>query len=229
MAKTPASTLITVLAQRMGLNPGVTGDASAERTDLLAQLNRSQQELCQEHSLRFLLTSATLTVTASAAAVPATIDDSKTMVLGRVGGDGEISYVETDRWFREGVDTFGQGYAQTEPTQYTISGSTFLFKPAGLNASVPYLAQLRVTAMIDDAASFSVLPEGWENTLLLIDAEYELRRVNNEPQTADLFARRNAKRETLYGSYRTSKIAAKTDREQKERKIEKAQLSDESP
>lgn len=224
MAKVAASQLITDLLKRMGLDSA----GATERADALRQLNYSQAEICNEHSLRFLMSSGNLTVVASACAVPSTIDDSKTMTLGRPSGDGEIIYVEVDRWWQIGVDTYGQGFAQTEPTHYTIAGAGFLFKPTGLSATVPYLAQLRATDMTDSGASFSVLPEGWEQTLLLIDAEYELRRVNNEPQTSELKQRAMAKREALYGSYRTSKIQAKTDREQKERKIEKSQLSDEA-
>lgn len=224
MAKTPASTLITDLAHRMGHD---AADATA-RLDMLRQLNISQKEICQEHSLRFLMSSSTLAVVASACAVPSTIDDSKTMTLGRVSGDGEIRYVELDAWFTTGIDLYGQGTPQTEPTLYTIAGAGFLFKPAALTATVPYLAQLKVVDMTDSGGSTSALPEGWEDTLLIVDAEYELRRVNNEPQTAELLARRNVKREALYASYRTSKEVAKTDREQKERKIAKAQLSDEA-
>ena len=228
MAKTPASTLITDLAKRMGLNPGATGDGSIERADMLRQLNVSQKEICGEHSLRFLIASGTLSVVGSSVAVPATIDDSKTITLGRVSGDGEIPYVPIDEWYREGVDTYSQGAAQTEPTLYTIAGATMLFKPAALTATVPYLAQLLVTDMTDSAGSTSVLPNGWEDTLLLVDAEYELRRVRNMPQAVELLARRNAKREALYASYRTSKEVGKTDREQKERAISKKQLSDEA-
>lgn len=223
----PASQLITDLANRMGLNPGVVGDGSRERVDLLRQLNISQKEICQEHSLRFLISFGTLNIVNSSVAVPSTIDDSKTMTLGRPSGDGEITYVEVDRWFLEGVDDY-LATVQTAPTHYTIAGATFLFKPAGLTVAVPYLAQLRVTDMTDAVNSFSVLPPTWEDTLLLIDAEYELRRVNNEPQTAELKTRATAKREALYGSYRTSKIQAKTDREQQERKTEKSMLSDEA-
>lgn len=224
MAKTSAQAMITLLAKRMGHDPADTVNV---RPDMLQQLNISQQAICREHSLRFLVSNGTLTVTSSSAAVPATIDDSKTMTLGRPSGDGDIVYIEVDRWYRENVDTYG-GITQTEPTVYTIAGSTFLFKPASLSASVPYLAQARVTAMTDASNSTSDLPEGWEMTLLIIDAEYELRRVNNEPQTAELRARVEAGREALYGSYRTSKFQQKTDREQKERKIEKSQLSDEA-
>jgi len=133
-----------------------------------------------------------------------------------------------DGWYTASVDTYGQGSAPTEPTIYTVVGSNFLFKPAALTATVPYIAQLRVTALTDDAASFSQLPEGWEETLLSIDAEAELRREANEPGAAELKARADQNRELLYGSERTSKEVAKPDREQKERAISRKQLSDEA-
>jgi len=224
MAKTTAAALITELIHRMG------GDiaGTADRADALLQLNRSQKDICQDHSLRFLASSGTLNVVASACAVPATIDDSKTMTLGRVSGDGEIVYVEVDGWWTAGIDAQGEVTAQTEPTLYTIAGSTFLFKPPALNATVPYLAQFRVVDMTDAGGSFSVLPEGWEDTLLLPAAEITLRGTNNQPRVAELQAIVAAKLVALYGSYRTSKEKPMTDQEQKERAISKKQLSDEA-
>lgn len=225
MAKTSADVLITDILHRMGRD--TTG--VKERADCLHQLNISQHEICDEMSLRFLMTPpSTLNVINSQAAVPAAIDPSKLITFGRVSGDGEVVYVELDAWYRTAIDHYGEGAAQTEPTHYTVSGSTFLFKPAGLTVALPYLAQLRVVDLTDANNSFSMLPEGYEHTLLAIDAEAELRRELNEPQYAEMKQRAKDKRDVLYGAERTSKIAAKTDREQKERKIEKSQLSDEA-
>lgn len=224
MPKTSADILITDILHRMGRD--TTG--TKERADCLHQLNISQHEICDEQSLRFLMSPGTLNVVASSCAVPATIDPSKTMSLGRVSGDGEIPYVELDAWFTTAIDLYGQGTAQAEPTHYTIAGSTFLFKPAGLAATVPYLAQLRVVDLTDANNSFSMLPEGYEHTLLAIHAESELRRELNEPQVAELQDRAQKKREVLYGAERTTKLKPWVDREQKERKVEKAQLADEA-
>lgn len=224
MAKKAASQLITDILFRMGLyTAGIP-----ERADTLAQLNVSSREIMQAHSLRFLESSGTLAVVGSSVAIPATIDASKAMTLGRVSGDGEIVYVPTDDWYKRAIDTYGQGAAQTEPTLYTVIGPNFVFKPAGLTATVPYIAQLRIVALTDDGASFSQLPEGWEDTLLAIDAEAELRRHNSQSGADTLKARANAKREELYGSERSTKEKPWVDREQNERKIAKAQLSDEA-
>lgn len=223
MAKTAAQTLITNIAKNMADD---STDATT-RADILKQLNISQHEILEEVSLRFMLTVTTLSVVSSSCAVPATIDASKTMTLSRVGGDGEIVYVETDRWYTEGVDTYG-AITQTDPTVYTIAGSTFLFRPAGLTVSVPIIAQLRVLDLADTSGSTSQLLEGWEHSLLAIDAEAELRRVRNEPDWQIMKARAAAKREVLYAQERTTKQKPWPDREQKERKIEKAQLSDEA-
>jgi hypothetical protein len=223
MAKTSVQQLITDILKRMSRDPAGT----LERADVLRRINISNQEILTQESLRFMMTAGTLAVVSSTCAVPSTVDPSKTMTLQRVSGDGEIVYVEIDRWYMDGVDTWGS-VTQTEPSTYTVAGSNFLFHPTGLTVSVPYIAQLRVTALTDAADSFSQLPEGWENTLLAVDAESELRREMDEPQWGELKARANSMRQQLYGSERSSKIQAKTDREQKERKIEKAQLSDEA-
>lgn len=226
---TSAQQLITDLCKRLGLDQA---DSTNARPDLLRQLNISQKMICQDHSLRFLVTKDVLSVVASQVAVPSTIDDGKTITLGKPSGDGEIGYMSTDEWFRQRIDTYGEGTAPTEPTKYTIakvSGVlTFLFSPAGITASVPYLAQLLVTDMTDSGGSFSVLPSGWEDTLLLDHAEAELRRVLNEPQWQELNARVDDKKERLYSSYRTTKEQPMTDREQRERKTAVDQYADEA-
>lgn len=224
MAKTGAAQLITDILFRMGrYTAGVP-----ERADVLRQLNISNREVLTKHSLRFMLANSTLSVVSSTVAIPATIDPSKTMTLSRPSLDGEIVYVEVDGWYNANTDTYGQGSVPTEPTIYTVIGSNFVFKPAGLTATVPYIAQLRVVALTDDANSFSQLPEGWEETLLSKDAEAELRGTGNEPRAAELKAEANAQRELLYASERTSKEVQKVDREQKERAISRKQLSDEA-
>jgi hypothetical protein len=229
MAKTSVQQLITDMCKRMGFD---SNDATNARPDMLRQLNISQRMICQDHSLRFLVTTGTLSVVASAVAVPATIDDAKTITLGKPAGDGEIEYVQTDNWYRTRVDTFGEGTAPVEPTYYTVAqvaGTlTFLFLPANITATVPYLAQLLVTALTDAGNSFSNLPEGWEDTLLIDHAEAEFRRFMNEPQWQELLERVNDKKERLYSSYRTTKEQAMTDREQLERKTAVDKYSDEA-
>ncbi len=234
MAKTAAQTLITDLIRKMGLD---SADATNARPDALRQLNISQKMICQDHSLSFLATSATVSLLSgnSTVAVPTTIDVGKAMTLGKVAGDGEIEYVPVDEWFRTRIDIYGEGAVPTEPTHYTIAFAasvySFIFKPtntSGGNLAVPYIAQALVTDMTDASNSYSILPEGWEDTLLLDHAEAELRRIMNEPQWVELNARVNDKKERLYSSYRTTKEAAMTDREQQERKLHQVKLADEA-
>ena len=235
MAKTPASTLITNLAQRLDLD---STDATT-RADMLRQLNISQQNVLQDHSLSFMSTSGTLSLPTSgggnSVAVPTTIDRGKALTLGRAVGDGEIEYVAQADWYRTNNDTYRMP-TQTEPSYYTIalvSGvDTFLFKPAntsGGTLTIPYLAQLVPVAMTDAGGSFSMLPEGWEDTLLLDAAEAELRRFHGEPFWQEVFTRANDKKERLYSSYRTTKDQPNTDREQEERKVSREKLAPEKP
>jgi hypothetical protein len=236
MAKTSADKLITDLAKRLDLDPT---DATNVRPDMLRQLNVSHQNVLQDHSLSFLSTSGTLSLLNSgggnSVAVPTTIDRGKAITLGRAAGDGEIEYVPQSEWFRANTDTYRMP-GQTEPSYYTItqvSGTdTFLFKPANGTfgtLSIPYLAQLVPVAMTDASNSFSMLPEGWEDTLLLDSAEAELRRFHGEPFWSEVFDRANDKKERLYASYRTTKEQPMTDREQKERKVAKETLAPEKP
>ncbi len=233
MAKTAAATLITDLAKRLDQD---SADATVQ-ADMLRQLNISQQAICQDHSLRFLNTNGTVTLNSavSSAAVPTTLDDGKSFTLGRAAGDGEIEYVPPDEWFRVHLDTYRMP-TQTGPSHYTIalvSGvNTLLFKPgntSGLAMSIPYMGQAVPVAMTNSGASFSVLPEGWEDTLLLDHAEIELRRFHGEAIPSYLAERAAEKQERLYASYRTTKEQAMTDREQPERKIAREQFAPEKP
>jgi len=233
MAKTPASTLISDLAKRIDLDPA---DPTVQ-ADMLRQLNISQMSLLQDHSLRFMQDYSTVTLlsAASTAAVPTTIDDGKTLTLGRVSGDGEIEYVPIDEWFTTNIDTYRQP-AQTGPSYYTIAQvagvRTFLFKPgntSGGSMAIPIAGQLVPVAMTNASNSYSMLPEGWEDTLLLDHAEVELRRFADEAAPDDLIARATDKQERLYSSYRTTKETGTTDREQVEMKNAREKLGPEKP
>jgi hypothetical protein len=237
MAKTPASTLISDLCKRVDMNPGTTGDGSAERLDALRMLNSAQSALLQDHSLRFLVDEGTLTLNsaASSAAVPTTIDDGKLITLGRATGDGEIEYVPPDEWYRTHLDTYRMP-TQTGPSYWTISRvagvNTFLFKPGNTSGgalSIPYKAQAVPVAITDSASSESSMPLGWEDSLLIDRAEIDWRRLIGEPVPDDLLARTTDKQERLYSSYRTSKEQPMTDREQIERKVAREQYAPEKP
>lgn len=239
MAKTPASTLITDLAKRVDRD---STDTLVVRPAILRQLNISQQSVLQDQSLRFMLDNGTVSLlnNASSAAVPTTIDDSKAMALGRSGGDGKLQYVPPDEWFITQQDTYRQPAGELLiPSFYTIvqvaGARTFLFKPSntsGGTLAIPYLAQLIPVAMTDAGNSFSMLPEGFEDTLLLDHAEIEWRRFNGDPiQQAPsyLLDRVRDKQAQLYNSYRTTKEMPVTDREQPERKIAREKYAPEKP
>ena len=230
MAKTNAQTLIADLAKRLDLDPANT----TVKADMLRQLNISQGDLTQMHSLKFLADDGTLTLLSagSSVAVPAGIDTGKAMTLGRADGKGSLKYVPLDEWYQKRPNTYG-ALTQTEPSSYTIVNDggteTFLFDIAasGGNKTIPYIAQKIATAMTDSGSSYSILPETWEDTLLLDDAEIALRRLHNESVDQELIERRNMKREALYSSYRTTKEQQMTDREQEERKVAREQLAPE--
>lgn len=235
MAKTPAQTLITELAKRLDLDSA----DSTVRADMLRQLNISQQNVLQDHSLSFLAAQGSLSLLTTgggnSVAVPVSIDRGKAITLGRAAGDGEIEYTPQSEWFRTNLDTYRMT-TQTEPSYFTMAlvsaVDTFLFKPAntsGGTLSIPYMAQLVPVAMTDASNSYSMLPEGWEDTLLLDSAEAELRRFHGEPFWQEIYARANDKKERLYASYRTTKEQPMTDREQKERKVAVETLAPERP
>jgi hypothetical protein len=227
MAVLTTDVLITELARRLGHDTA----AAAVRLDMLRRLNASLQDIVQDHSFLFLATSATVTVVSGTdtIAVPTTIDAGKALTLGRADGKGELTYVPPDDWFGHRIDTY-ESPTQTEPSAFTIARVagvlTFLFKPGavGGNKVIPYIGQAFVTALTDSSGSTPQLPEGFENTLLLIDAEAEERRMQSEPEWEELKARANDKKERLYSSWRTTKEKSMTDRERAETKIGREKL-----
>jgi hypothetical protein len=234
MAKTPAATLISDLAKRLDLD---STDSTNVRPDLLRQLNISQTTILQDRSLRFLVTGGLLVLhTATAAVVvPTTLDDGKAMSLGRPDGNGRLEYVPPDEWHSVGLDVLNMP-PLTAPNRYTVAIAggvlTFLFLPpnsTGGDLNIPYLAQLIPVAMTDASNSYSMFPEGWEDSLLLDHAEGELRRFLGKPFWQELASRADDKAERLYASYRTTKEKTVVDREQKERKVAREQLAPEKP
>lgn len=228
MAITTTDVLITDLARRLGHDSA----AALVRTDMLRRLNTSLQEIVQDHSFLFLATNGTVTVLSgtSSIAVPTTIDAGKALTLGRADGAGELTYVPPDDWFGHRIDTY-ESPTQTEPSAFTIARVggvlTFLFKvgAVGSNRVIPYIGQAFVTALTDSNGSSPMLPEGFENSLLLIDAEAEERRIMREPDWKELKDRANDKKERLYSSWRTTKDQSMTDRELTETKVSREKLA----
>lgn len=229
MARTSADVLVTDLARRLGHN---TDDATV-RGDMLRRINTSLQDIVGDYSFLFLATydSVSLGNGAETAALPETLDAGKALTLGRADGKGKLTYVPPDEWFNHRIDTCDETPPQTEPSAYTIARVggelTFLFKPgaSGGSKSIPLIGQCFVTLLGDANDSFPQLPDGYENTLLLIDAEAEERRINGEADWQLLKDRADAKREALYSGWRTTKEQPMTDREQSETKVAREQLA----
>lgn len=220
MAKTSVATLITDLCTRMGWS---STDSTA-RADALRQLNIEERRISQPYSMLYLqvvdTTSVALANTASSVTLP-TCDFGKPLTI--VG----LQFREIDALHEADDDTYGD-YQSTRPGFWSVANTTatppvptIYFSRANTTGStITYTSiyQRIVAALTDSSSSFSVLPEGYEDTLLLDSAEAELKRQKREPDAMLLLERVREARESLYGSYRTTKERPMTDREQIDRK-----------
>lgn len=235
MSKTTVDILITELVKRVGGD--VTG-GSQWRADALKELDRAEKYINQRFSLLSLVfpTTVTLNNGQSSVAAPATIDYGKSFAIQKASGEGELTYVPPDEWHEVGEDTYGD-WESTKPSRFTFltdgSGTMNLhFKPAnssGANITYNVVGQHVVIALIDAAVgggSTSLLPEGWENTLLIDRAEATLRRTMKRAGWEKLVKDTADEIEVFYSSYRMTKEKATTDREQKERKVARETLAE---
>lgn len=238
MAKTAVDNLITNLCTRMGW---ATTSASVPRADALRQLNIEERRISQSHSLSYLLVKTTIDIasTASTAVVPTTpaMDVGKSWSIGRSLADakGKLIYVPPDEFEEMVIDGYGD-WTATSPTIVMLANTTadppvptFHFKPAnttGATLTLPITYQRVVAALTDGPSSYSVLPEGYEDTLLLESAEAELKRQRREPGWDVLAMRVEKAVGMFYQGYRISREKPTTDREQEERKIAREKLSE---
>lgn len=203
-----------------------------ERVDALNALNYCDQLIAQSEALMYLTTETSIALPNNQdyVALPANpvIDFGKDIVLEQPGGEGIIEYRPPDKFaaLRTSVGAYVIG---ADPAYYTIvrdhatGERRFKFKPknsSGGPLTIPLVAQVVPPAMTDDGASKSMLPDGYELTLLLPAAQEYIQANRHEFGIENLSAAVGATLQELYGKQRANKEKPLTDRGRERRKVD---------
>lgn len=203
--------------------------ADQERKDALAALNVAEQLVAQSESLYYLQERRALSLPAgqSYVAVPEDIDYGKDMTFSPANGEGVIEYRSWDKF--AAIRSIS-GYAITSSPAYyslAIDQATgelrFWFKPGNATAnpiSVVLVAQAIPPALTDAVDSYSMLPDGYERTLLLPIAEEYCKSQRNEFGLEKLTAELRSRLGEFYNKQRPSKTKPATDRGRERRKVD---------
>jgi hypothetical protein len=222
MAKIPvggSNGLIDRLITQVGFN--VTANtADQERVDCLNALNWAEQELAQAEALKYLERRAALTLNsgASTVAVPAGVDFGKDIYIENSTGDGIIPILPARKFAAMSAPTYDR-ITQT-PSGATIAADsgtdalTIYFKPAntsGGNLALTLVYQKIPAALTDSNVSNSLLPEGYEITLLLRLAEFYIKQRRNEIGWDALKRDIDGAVAAFYSKQRSGKLKSTTD------------------
>ncbi|GEM_PF-1835195 len=234
MAKTTIDILVTELCNRIGWDTA----GSTQRADALKELDRAEKYIQQRHSLLNLMyaTTATLNNNSSQVAMPSNFDYGKDVIVQDSASGDQLEYIPPSDWWDSDQDSYGDWKA-TRPEGFTFfgdgTGVMFInFRPKNMTGgglTYNILGQRTLITLIDannGVGSTSLLPEGFETTLLLNRAEAVLKRVLRRAGWEELMQTVEGDIEAFYASYRASKEEAMTDREQKERKIAATQFAE---
>jgi hypothetical protein len=212
-------------------------DEPAKRARFLAALNESERFIPAPGSFIYLTRKYPLTIanTASSVGMPTGVDYGKAMSLRIVGQPGYLKYVPADRFMVSAIATYydvGEDYPAVWTVMRDASGTmTIYVDPAnssGGNLTFELTAQQAVADLVDTTSSFSLLPDGYEWTLLLRRAEAQIRRQLSRPDWKAVQDEADELLQIFYTAQRTSKAWSATDAEAVSRKRDDVELAPEA-
>lgn len=203
--------------------------SDAERVDALNALNYAEKFIAQSEALSYLDFFSTLAVAGSGlVAIPSDCDYGKDYAIENAEGTDVIAFKPKDEFSRYSSSTYDR--VATTPFVHTIiidsadSTLKFRFKPA-VAATLNITYQKIPPALTDAGGSFSMLPEGYELTILLTVAEQYIKRRKHALDADFLDAEGKAMLGMFYDKFRSSKQSAMTDQSREKRKIEEDRLA----
>jgi len=206
------------------------GDDAAHRAKCLDALNEAERYIATQGSFIYLSKQTTITLVNTPGSndfLP--VPTSPAMDYGKFAvirdATGILTYLPPDQFPNGGIGT-AYLLRPLVPAVWTLgldSGSvpSFFFYPANTSVgSVAYTLryQRAVTDLTDAGNSYSLLPEGYEQTLLIRRAEADLRRTLNRKNWDMLMGEFDKQISSFYNGQRTSKESSKTDNEVAQRK-----------
>jgi hypothetical protein len=219
--------LVTELCTRMAWSTA----AGTQRTRALKEINRAEKWIAQQGSFLYLSKRDSLTLNngASSVAAPSDYDYGKAAAI--VGDSGLLEYKKLGDFDAIGMRTGGNMIRTDRPGYWTFafatSTATIFLKPAntsGSNLSLTFTYQRRVAALTDATNSYSLLPETYEDTILLDRAEYYAKKMLGIPMGAKFIEELDSQLATFFGAQRTTNPESQPDGETEAAKIYETQL-----
>lgn len=212
---------------------------SPKRARVLAAINEGERFIGQPFSVLYLQRKYSFTIgnSASSVAMPTSpaVDYGKAMSLRIVGQPGYLRYVPADRFVVGAMASYydvGEDYPAVWTFMRDASGTmTIYVDPAntsGGNLTFELTAQQAVADLTDSSSNFSLLPDGYELTLLLGRAEAQIRRQLSRPDWKSKQDEFDDMLQAFYMSQRTTKTQPKTDAETVQRKRDDVELAPEA-
>jgi hypothetical protein len=222
---TSVDKLISELEYRLGW-----ADDAAHRLRCLNAINEAELFIAQQGSFLYLSCDRALSLAnnTSSVAMPSgpLIDYGK---LAVVADDvGVLSYQPADTFYTAPLATF-YSLRNTRPAVWRFGrdnsnalaiffrGATSPANTTGGSLAYTITYQQIPVALTDDAGSFSLLPSGYADTLLLARAEAELRRIMRSIGWEKKASEFSEQLTPFYAGQRTSKEEARTDPEVQQR------------
>lgn len=194
---------------------------AAHRAKCLLALNNQEKAISQRGSLSYLSVRTTLPLANNLQklAVPTNPNFDPVKAAAISDDIGPLTFLPIGDFDLVPLDT---GYLVTRinrPGYWTVArdgagGLTIFFdvmNTTGNTINFNFTYQQTVLTLADATNSFSLLPLGYENTLLLDAAEIELKRILHIPIQQWKLDGHSADMEHFYAANRTEKPEAKTD------------------
>lgn len=222
---TSVDKLISELEFRLGWP-----DDAAHRLRCLNAINEAELFIAQQGSFLYLSCDRSLSLpnNASSVAMPSgpLVDYGKLAVIA--DDVGVLAYQPVDTFYTVPMATF-YSLRNTRPSAWRFGrdgsnapaiffrGTTSPANTTGGTLSYTITYQQIPVALADDPASFSLLPSGYADTLLLGRAESELRRIMRSAGWEKKAQEFTEQLTPFYAGQRTSKEEARTDPEVQQR------------
>lgn len=210
-------------------------DAATERADCLNAINYAERYIANADALLYLNREWPIVVNNGAAAAYVAIPTAPAVDVGKdftiEDENGmPLQYCAPDELKGRTVASYDR--VATGPAGYTVvidpadEVPKFKFNPPVPAGSRNYLliGQRAIIALADAGGSFSLLPEGYEITLLLPIAEQWLKQRKHEIDAAMLDPQTQRELDSFFEKQRVNKKHATTDKDLERRKIEEVQL-----
>lgn len=200
-----------------------------ERIDALAACNFAEQFIAQAEALSYLRVRSTLSANATGVAVPADLDFGKDYTIETSDVTDVVAYKSPDEFARFASADYDRVASKAAVHLLAVDGSDsilkFFFKPTPVTEVLPITYQQIPPALTDSNASFSLLPAGYEVTILLTVAEQYIKRRRHAIDADFLDAAAKDMLGAFYDKFRDNKQKAVTDQNRQRRKIEEEQLA----